>query len=226
MAQTTFVGKVLSFLPNRIQRELQNRLQGVPPLTLVLLYTGSALKSRGWFKSRKSGMPVDRDGKPIPWMTYPLISFLNNRLDDSHRVFEYGSGNSTKWLAERVNEVICVEHSVLWANTIRDKLPTNVDLVHQNEKEPYVDEVSKHGEFDVIIVDGEWRNECLASAVENLSESGVIILDNSDRDKYRPMMKNLEQQGYNSIKFRGMAPIIRTESETMVFYPSDNCIEI
>lgn len=69
------------------------------------------LRTEGWVLSEGAGMPVDDDGAPVPWYTYPCIDFLEARLDPSLSVFEYGSGLSTIWYARRVDEVVGVEHS-------------------------------------------------------------------------------------------------------------------
>jgi len=47
-------------------------------------------------------------------MTYPAIRFLERRLSNSLEVFEFGSGNSTLWWAERVSRIDSCEHDAQW----------------------------------------------------------------------------------------------------------------
>ncbi len=46
--------------------------------------------------------------------------------------------------------------------------------------------------FDFIIVDGRARVECCLNAIPKLKSGGLFVLDNSDRDRYKPMFKVLE----------------------------------
>jgi len=50
----------------------------------------------------------------IPWLTFPSIRQLSSLLTSEMRVFEYGSGGSTLFFANRVAEVISVEHDEAW----------------------------------------------------------------------------------------------------------------
>lgn len=44
--------------------------------SLYCLRKSGYLKKAGWFRSYKEQLPIDNNGNPIPWMTYPSISFL------------------------------------------------------------------------------------------------------------------------------------------------------
>jgi hypothetical protein len=39
-------------------------------------------------ESFKMKLPVDKDSKPIPWMTYPFIDFISDRLYPDMEIFE------------------------------------------------------------------------------------------------------------------------------------------
>ena len=41
------------------------------------------LVTTGWVKSFLAREPLDSDGKPIPWLSYPFISFLSERLNNN-----------------------------------------------------------------------------------------------------------------------------------------------
>ena len=55
----------------------------------------SFLNSTGLARSFRENRPVDKNGEPLPWLNYSLIRLLDERLNKSLRVFEYGSGFST-----------------------------------------------------------------------------------------------------------------------------------
>jgi SAM-dependent methyltransferase len=49
-----------------------------------------------------------------PWLSYALIQWLRGFLQPSMKVFEYGSGASSLFLAPRVRELVAVEHDADW----------------------------------------------------------------------------------------------------------------
>ncbi len=46
--------------------------------------------------------------------------------------------------------------------------------------------------FDFIIVDGRARVECCLNAIPKLKPGGIFVLDNSDRARYKPVFRVLE----------------------------------
>ena len=52
--------------------------------------------------------------EPLPWYTFSSIDFLEDLLQPQWRVFEYGSGGSTRFYRERCVEVETVEHDPAW----------------------------------------------------------------------------------------------------------------
>jgi len=46
--------------------------------------------------------------------------------------------------------------------------------------------------FDFIIVDGRARVECCLNAIPKLKSNGIFVLDNSDRNRYKPVFKVLK----------------------------------
>ena len=43
----------------------------------------------GWVNSFEKKLPVDKDKKPLPWLTSSAILFLKGRLKGAHSIFEY-----------------------------------------------------------------------------------------------------------------------------------------
>jgi len=194
-----------------------------------LLRREGALAEEGWFRSYRERTPVDRDGRPIPWMTYAAIHFLEKRVDRSMKVFEYGSGNSTFWWAERVNSVHACEHDRDWYKLVLQGLPENVTL-RQIDLEyggAYSGEIRKFSKaFDIVVVDGRDRVNCIRNSLNSLSERGVIILDDSNLPDYDDGSKFLHVAGFREIALEGMGPVMHTSKTTSIFYQSDNCLGI
>ena len=86
--------------------------------SLLSLRSYGYLSDVGWFNAFKAKNPVDQKFRPIPWVTYPFIDFLSGRLNRELEVFEFGSGNSTLFFAERVKQLTSVEHNKDWYNEL------------------------------------------------------------------------------------------------------------
>jgi len=85
-------------------------------------FTKLTLDPIGWSRSKREQVPVDSDGEPLPWWTYPAIEFVEQAVRAEDRVFEYGAGNSTMWWASRVTQVIAVDHDQKWVEGVQSKL--------------------------------------------------------------------------------------------------------
>lgn len=56
-----------------------------------------------------------------PWLSYEAIRYMDERLRPDSVVFEYGSGGSTLWFADRVRHVTSIEHDPDWhARVVRE----------------------------------------------------------------------------------------------------------
>jgi len=55
----------------------------------------------------------------IPWITFSAIDYCDQIIDKSMRVFEYGSGGSTLYFADRVKHLISVEHDKYWHSKVQ-----------------------------------------------------------------------------------------------------------
>ena len=169
------------------------RISGLPAPTAIspALLLMASLRDRGWHRSAKARMSVDAYGKPIPWMTYAAINWLNQVIGPTHTVFEYGAGQSTFWFAARAARVTSIESNSSWIAHIRRMLPANVELRHVSCDEhitdsyeasiPYSRAICDEGTFDLIIVDGVARNACVEEAIPHVQKEGIIVLDDADQ---------------------------------------------
>lgn len=196
--------------------------------TMLREMTGYFVSS-GWFKSVEMGLPVDAEGKPLPWYTYSFIDFIGDRIRPNMKVFEYGSGNSTLWWSQRVEAVVACEHDKPWYDTISDKVPENVDyrycdLEYGGKYSQLI--LSFAAEFDCVIIDGRDRVNCAKNILSALKEEGVVIWDNSDREKYAEGYSFLQTNGFRRLDFWGLGPIGRKPWCTSIFYRRTNCLGI
>jgi hypothetical protein len=178
----------------------------------------------GWQRSRELRRPVDAEGNPLPWYTYPMIYFLRQRVQPHWRVFEYGSGNSTLWWAKRVASVVSCEHDRGWFEQISKTAPPNVTYVYQELNEHYPDAILAHeGPFEVVVIDGRERAECAKRALKRLSPDGVIIWDNAEFPRCRQFFsEHCQPAGFRMLDFHGTGPQKETGWLTALIYRANN----
>jgi len=195
----------------------------------LIFEKSSYLYETGWFKSLKKEYPCKRSGEELPWMNYAVIAFLQNRLNRSMRLFEFGSGYSTIFYAKLVDNVIAVEHNAEWFDVITDRLPSNAKVIYHEkiEKSNYCKATNAFNQkFDVIVVDGFDRVNCMLNALSSLKDNGVLILDDSRRASYQEGIDYYERNGFKSLKFEGIKPTGVGLDITTVLYRVDNCFNI
>jgi len=152
----------------------------------------------------------------VPWVTFEAIDFLKETVKSEMKVFEFGSGGSTRFFAERTKEVHSVEHDELWYNLVKTKLGSSQNL-YLNLKKGEVKPIDEKGfvsdedkdpldyrnystaildfedqYFDMILVDGKARNACIANSIAKLKIVGYLIVDNSNRKSYSKSLEKLE----------------------------------
>ena len=103
------------------------------------------------------------------------------RLDDV--CFEWGGGQSTSWLAQRVPHgmVITVEHSLEWLKRTVEMTSslTNGHMIWSpKDKLRYVNAVDI-AKPTVFLVDGYLRPECLKKVIQIYKHGDIIVLDDA-----------------------------------------------
>lgn len=185
------------------------------------------LATTGWLKSRQDKAAVDKSGKPVPWWTYPSVQFIGPRINREMLVFEYGSGASTLWWAERVRAVIACEYDETWYRRMSGIIPGNVKLIHMPDKASYARQIlGGNACLDVVGIDGEERVECARLCVRVLKPDGVIVWDNSDRTRYQEGFDFLASRKFRRLDFSGLGPINVSGWSTSIFYRTENCLGI
>lgn len=187
------------------------------------------LATIGWFTAFDTHQAVDELGKPLPWVTYSFIDFIKTRLNKELTIFEYGSGNSTLFYAQRVKRVVSVEHDEAWFNKIVKEKASNAEMIFTALEKggEYSKKAMLLGEkFDIIIVDGRDRVNCCKNSVDALTANGVLVLDDSEREIYQEARLFLIQKGFKELPFTGISPGLFYNKTTSVFYKAANCLAI
>ncbi len=195
----------------------------------MIINNDSYLHTTGWIESYKKRKPVNEEGYPIPWMNFSVIKILDERLKKDLSLFEYGSGYSTLFFADRVRKVISVEYDKDWYNLLRAQVPENVELIFK-EKDyngKYCRVINSINEkFDVIIIDGRDRVNCLKQSIPSLSHRGVLLLDDSLRKRYQDGIEYALGKGFKELSIEGVQPAGIWNNRTTIFYRENNCLKL
>lgn len=161
---------------------------------------------QGGYASRNSGSPLDKAEDPLPWYTYPCIEYLNQLDFSSCAIFEYGCGNSSLYWAERARQIVSVESDRNWFERINNQRRSNQTLILAEEVEQYVHAPdARADEFDIYVIDGAFRYDCVAHVLTLLKPASLVIFDNTDW--YPSASSLLRDAGLKQLDFIGMGPL-------------------
>jgi hypothetical protein len=180
----------------------------------------------------------------VPWWTFRATdavgAFLSSRR--APVAFEWGSGASTRWLAGRCARVVSVEHDAAWHAVVVGDLDGNAEVVlaepvPASTSDPasgvvrsskrgfagldFADYVAAiedaGGPFDLIVVDGRARSACLLAALPHLKSDGMIVVDDTERRRYRRTIATLD--GFVVTPLVGLNPCLPYPSSTTLLTP-------
>ena len=176
----------------------------------------------------------------VPWWTYRAIDVVETWLGARPvpaRVFEYGSGASTAWLARRSGEVHSVEHDAAFAASVESWLAPFANLTRHvvppvaSDAPPTPSAKEGHagldftayvasidavpGELDLVVIDGRAREACLRQAVPRLAPGGLVVFDNSRRRRYRDA---IAASGLHEQALTGLTPSLPYSEQTSLLY--------
>lgn len=136
-----------------------------------------------------------------PWFTHPMLEVLKSWSLSTKVVLEWGAGRSTAWWAYHAKYVVSIEANEEYAGNVLEELGIN-RLTHKayvievpgvnegtqipKEQDAYVNAPDSAELFyDIIVVDGILRHECMQKALELLSRhGGILISDNWQQDGF------------------------------------------
>jgi hypothetical protein len=190
---------------------------------------GSYLYSSGWMQSLRERRPIDNNENLIPWMNFPVVKLLEERLTRELDLFEFGSGYSTLFYASRVKTVTSLEYDEVWFADIKARAPANVRLILQRNDVDgdYCRVIASTGDrYDVVVVDGRDRVNCVKHSVSALSPRGVIVLDDSNRESYGEGIEFARKSGFKALSLEGLKAKGGGSYRTTILYRQENCLDI
>ncbi len=135
----------------------------------------------------------------IPWWSFAAIDFIGKQCRPDMEIFEYGSGGSTLFFAQRCKSVTAVEDHGDWRDAVVAALAAqnlkNAELLLRPydfkapvdfENSAYLQALEGGKTYDIIVVDGQdWgadiRPICFHRAESYVKKGGMIVVDDSWR---------------------------------------------
>ena len=123
-----------------------------------------------------------------PWLTDEAIQFLDQFLKETPKiVLELGSGGSTIWFAERAYHLISFEHDIRWYEFVLSNLDKTKNVDYKLFKGSYFEEIETLPDnyFDLVLIDGKDRLECIKNSLTKIKSGGILMLDDAQRARYQ-----------------------------------------
>lgn len=136
-----------------------------------------------WVAKRVAAKAYALRNPEAPLMVAAALAQVEECLRPEHQVFEWGSGFSTAWLAQRAARVVAVEHDALWhrrmLGMLREKGIENVELRLGQDDEDYLAQINTFapGSIDFVLVDGVHSARALAASMPKLKHGGMLVLN-------------------------------------------------
>jgi hypothetical protein len=167
------------------------------------------LKAYYWLFKQFNGMTA--------WTSPASIVIFRKLLTKDMKGVEFGSGKSTAFFAKYLGHLTSIEHHKGWYSKVqawmKERNISNVDyrLVEPDQVETafskevlryfpdgmpikmgftnYVNELLTFDDhsLDFLLVDGRARTECALIGIHKLKPGGMLVLDNAERDWYKPV---------------------------------------
>ncbi len=221
--------KITKYLPKIIREKVQLYQLGYNLLTKKEHF----LHETGYTKSFLHQKPINKNGDFLPWMNYTIVHFLQERLHKNISIFEFGSGFSSVFYAQKCKQVFSLEYNLQWKQKVEELFAenkiTNATVFYNEVNEEYAKAIKKflpEQKFELIIVDGRQRVNCAKESFDFLTENGVLLLDDSAREKYQEVFSFYKDKGFKEITFCGIKPTGYKNDCTTIFYRNVNCLGI
>lgn len=186
----------------------------------------------------------------IPWLNYKSKRWLDEYIKPGMNVFEYGTGGSTLYFLGNRCKPVSIEHDRQWYQNVQQAIgesgnkhsayhliqPQQTEQTNPQYRseypgyenmsfEEYVRKIETfdNGFFDIILIDGRARVDCLRHAIEKVRPGGTIILDNAERDRYQNILSSFKD--FKILDFYGFGPYEPELWQTLVLIKPLKSIE-
>lgn len=149
------------------------------------------------------------------YMNKSEAQFLLSHMDNTKKVLEYGSGESTAHISKLVKTLVSIEHDKTWYNKVNTNIQENVKLILKEPAWEYIpsdfqdakqfkdyieyplQEIGD-GLFDIVFIDGVCRVQCASMCSKILKPDGIVFIHDYDisvpcRKQYTNVLEYFEK---------------------------------
>lgn len=148
-----------------------------------------------------------RFNSTMPDMAEPALAWINEHIEPADTLFEWGSGGSTFWFADRVKRIYCVEHHPAFFRYVKEHyLYENYENIHmlfapedikphsafidpfdERSYKRYCETIESYPSrsFDWIIINGKARSACLDASFSVIKHGGIIIMNDTNKIQHK-----------------------------------------
>lgn len=121
----------------------------------------------------------ESNGLILPYYTRPCLDWLQSIDLKDKTVFEYGLGASTIWYADKCKHLYGTEHDTGWFFAVANEIGKVASICLDDTEDRYIKSIEQwNKKFDIIVVDGLYRDECILISLSFLKKGGYLIVDN------------------------------------------------
>lgn len=131
-----------------------------------------------------------------PIITYKSLVFLLEQFANKKikKVLEFGSGASSAFFStQNLDLFVTVDTDSKWSDQVRNIINENqnIEIITSSDSESVCSNYEDNT-FDFIFVDGRNRVDCVKNSIRLLKHGGILMLDNSERSKYKEIFDILK----------------------------------
>ena len=151
-----------------------------------------------------------------PMLSLPFLDWFESYDFSDFDLIEFGSGHSTNYFAEKVENVISFESDINFYNNFKSGLHENVDyrFIQKYDLENKTPDIEINDKT-IVFVDCASNRLLLTKNIFEIESPNILILDNSN--DYKNTCKFMYNKGYLEIPFWGLRFNEVEESCTSVF---------
>ena len=129
-----------------------------------------------------------------PMMADKEIEIINDLIKERKPeiCLEWGSGNSTLYFPKRhkcIQKWLAMEHNKRYFELLADKISKRAEIKVVDGKNDYISYPLDFQSPDFILIDGQYRDECLDVAFRIAKEDTIILLHDSGRAESSSMLE-------------------------------------
>jgi hypothetical protein len=180
----------------------------------VLLGATDPMNDEHWAFISKRGTDLYLED-PEPWLAPGASTDIAANIDGPDlAAFEWGAGSSTLWFVSQGVRVVSYETHSGWADEVDRRARGHADVRLVDHSDPAYSTPDLYG-FRFVLIDGRQRNACGLHVAATFG-AGVVIFDDSHRERYQPAIDALSRRSVWQRHFPGLSAMM-TPKLTSVF---------